>query len=96
MVCRMSKSFLRFGSFQLPSTRPEDVPLVKRLADYAIAEHFSHLEGGWAEASPRRTAHSCCTGETPSTGRDLDTQEDDGLRLVLLSTYGKARNATSG
>lgn len=45
MVCRMTKSFLRFGSFQLPSTRPEDLPLVKQLADYAIAEHFSDLEG---------------------------------------------------
>jgi len=62
VVCRMTKSFLRFGSFQLPSTRPEDLPLVKQLADYAIAEHFSDLEGrddkyeAWLQEVVGRTA----------------------------------------
>lgn len=45
VVCRMSKSFLRFGSFQLPSKREEDLDLVGQLADYTISEHFSHLNG---------------------------------------------------
>ncbi len=44
-MCRMSKSFLRFGSFQLPSKREEDLNLVGQLADYTISEHFSHLNG---------------------------------------------------
>ena len=29
VVCRASPSFIRFGTFQLPSTRPEDLPLVR-------------------------------------------------------------------
>ncbi len=45
MVCRASPSFVRFGSFQLPSTRPDDLPLVQQLADYVIRHHYPHLEG---------------------------------------------------
>jgi uncharacterized protein YdiU (UPF0061 family) len=48
----MSRSFLRFGSFQLPTTRPDDMPLVKQLADYAIKEHFSHLQGAHPDRLP--------------------------------------------
>lgn len=46
VVCRASPSFVRFGSFQLPSTRPDDLPLVGRLADYVIRHHYPHLDGG--------------------------------------------------
>ena len=45
MVCRVSPAFIRFGTFQLPSTRPEDLGLVRRLADYTIRHHYPHLEG---------------------------------------------------
>ena len=47
MVCRVSPAFIRFGTFQLPSTRPEDLGLVRRLADYTIRHHYPHLEGIW-------------------------------------------------
>jgi uncharacterized protein YdiU (UPF0061 family) len=45
VVCRVSPSFVRFGSFQLPSTRPDDLPLVKQLADFVVRHHYPHLEG---------------------------------------------------
>jgi serine/tyrosine/threonine adenylyltransferase len=46
VVCRVSPAFIRFGTFQLPSTRgPEDLPLVRQLADYVIRHHYPHLEG---------------------------------------------------
>jgi uncharacterized protein YdiU (UPF0061 family) len=45
VVCRVSPAFIRFGTFQLPSTRPEDLGLVRRLADYTIRHHYPHLEG---------------------------------------------------
>ncbi|GAA5131855.1 protein adenylyltransferase SelO [Thalassotalea piscium] len=42
VVCRVSKSFLRFGCFQLPATRG-DVTLLKQLVDYSITQNFTHL-----------------------------------------------------
>lgn len=42
IVCRVSSSFLRFGSFQLPAARG-DVTLLKSLLDYTIKTHFTHL-----------------------------------------------------
>jgi uncharacterized protein YdiU (UPF0061 family) len=45
VVCRVSPAFIRFGTFQLPSTRPEDLGLVRQLADYTIRHHYPHLEG---------------------------------------------------
>lgn len=45
-VCRLAPCFVRFGSFQLPSSRGESqVHLVKKLADWLIKYHFPHLEG---------------------------------------------------
>ncbi len=35
IVCRVAPSFLRFGNFELPSSR-EDVPLLERLVDFAM------------------------------------------------------------
>ncbi|CAN8299545.1 unnamed protein product [Cochlearia groenlandica] len=43
IVCRVSQSFLRFGSYQLHASR-EDLEIVRKLADYAIRHHFPHLE----------------------------------------------------
>lgn len=42
IVCRTSRSFLRFGSFQLPASRG-DKELLKQLLDFAINNYFSHL-----------------------------------------------------
>ncbi|CAA2965574.1 Hypothetical predicted protein [Olea europaea subsp. europaea] len=43
IVCRVSQSFLRFGSYQMHASR-EDLDLVRTLADYTIRHHFPHLE----------------------------------------------------
>ena len=46
VVCRVSPSFVRFGTFQLPALRGGDqLPLVRQLADYVIRHLYSHLEG---------------------------------------------------
>ena len=42
VVCRLSPSFVRFGSFQIFSSRNEYVEL-KQLVDTTIAHHFSYL-----------------------------------------------------
>ncbi|KAE8734741.1 putative ATP binding protein [Hibiscus syriacus] len=45
IVCRVAQSFLRFGSFQIHSSRgEEDLGIVRALADYAIRHHFPHIE----------------------------------------------------
>jgi uncharacterized protein YdiU (UPF0061 family) len=44
VVCRVAPSFLRFGNFELPYSR-EDVPLLRRLADFCIRRDFPHLRG---------------------------------------------------
>ena len=46
MVCRVARSFVRFGSFQLPVSRGSgQAPLVRLLVDYTIRHHFPHLLG---------------------------------------------------
>ncbi len=42
IVCRVSPSFLRFGSFEIFAAR-KDVANLKLLVDYTIKHHFSHL-----------------------------------------------------
>ena len=42
VVCRVSSSFIRFGSFQLPSSR-KDLSLLTQLVDYVIERDFPHL-----------------------------------------------------
>ena len=42
IVCRVSGSFMRFGTFQLPTARG-DIALLKQLADYSICTDFPHL-----------------------------------------------------
>lgn len=42
IVCRVAPTFLRFGNFQLLAAR-RDEALLRRLADYTITQHFSHL-----------------------------------------------------
>lgn len=42
VVCRVSSSFIRFGSFQLPASR-QDLSLLTQLVDYVIGRDFAHL-----------------------------------------------------
>ncbi|MGY0399491.1 MAG: protein adenylyltransferase SelO [Ostreibacterium sp.] len=42
VVCRVSSSFMRFGSFQLPASRG-NIPLLKQLVEYCIKSDFSFL-----------------------------------------------------
>ncbi|RWR77832.1 UPF0061 protein azo1574-like protein [Cinnamomum micranthum f. kanehirae] len=45
IVCRVSQSFLRFGSYQIHASRgKEDLDIVRVLADYTIRNHFPHIE----------------------------------------------------
>jgi len=43
IVCRVSPSFLRFGSFQLPASR-DDHALLKELVEFSINNDFEHLK----------------------------------------------------
>ncbi|NZA27361.1 YdiU family protein [Luteimonas sp. SJ-92] len=44
VVCRVSPSFIRFGSFELPASRG-DTALLRRLADFTLRRDFPHLRG---------------------------------------------------
>ncbi|MFV8325576.1 protein adenylyltransferase SelO [Flavobacterium sp. ZS1P14] len=44
IVCRVAPSFIRFGSFELFSSRKDYVNL-KLLADFTIRHHFPHIQG---------------------------------------------------
>ena len=65
VVCRVAPSFVRFGNFEILAAQDEP-HLSKRLADYVIAQHFSHLlqehpdpterYATWFETICRRTA----------------------------------------
>ena len=64
-ICsRVSASFIRFGSFQLPASRGGvEVDMVKVLADYVIRHHYPHLQGEpavdiWAAAWLCAQGHS--------------------------------------
>ena len=43
ITCRVSPSFLRFGSFQLPASRNDDI-LLKQLIEFSINNDFEHLK----------------------------------------------------
>ncbi|KRG84851.1 protein adenylyltransferase SelO [Stenotrophomonas acidaminiphila] len=45
VVCRVAPSFIRFGSFELPSARG-DVALLRRWVDFCIDRDFPHLAPG--------------------------------------------------
>ena len=61
VVCRVARSFLRFGTWQLPASRSEDAN-VALLTDYTIAHHYPHLQGqegaraAWFKEVCERTA----------------------------------------
>lgn len=52
VVCRLSPSFVRFGSFQIFSSRNEHEEL-RQLADVTIAHHFAHLLDDYATGSKK-------------------------------------------
>ena len=63
VVCRVSASFVRFGSFQLPAARG-DIKLLKQLVDYTIETNFPHLGQpskavylAWFKEVSERTCH---------------------------------------
>jgi uncharacterized protein YdiU (UPF0061 family) len=54
IVCRVAPSFIRFGNFELPTSR-EDVGLLNRLVDFTIRRDFPELlaaGGGGDQAAP--------------------------------------------
>ena len=55
VVCRVSPSFIRFGSFELPASRG-DVALLRRLVDFTIRRDFPELAGGELEGEALRGA----------------------------------------
>jgi uncharacterized protein YdiU (UPF0061 family) len=62
IVCRVAPSFVRFGNFEILAASGEN-DLLKRLADYVIAEHYKELGAPspatyarWFEEICRRTA----------------------------------------
>lgn len=48
VVCRVSRSFLRFGSIQLPASRGDE-QLVKQLVEYSINNDYPHLKPNHGE-----------------------------------------------
>jgi uncharacterized protein YdiU (UPF0061 family) len=52
IVCRVAPSFIRFGNFELPTSR-EDVELLNRLVDFTIRRDFAELivAGGGDQAA---------------------------------------------
>ena len=62
VVCRIAPSFVRFGNFEILAAHDE-LPVLKRLADYIITSHFPELGAPspavyarWFEEICRRTA----------------------------------------
>ena len=62
IVCRVAPSFIRFGNFQIHAARGE-LDLLRKITDYTINTHFSHLGKGskdvyldWFEEVCRTTA----------------------------------------
>lgn len=44
VVCRLSPSFIRFGTFELPSIRGgKDMALVQQIADFVIRHYYSDI-----------------------------------------------------
>ena len=56
IVCRVAPSFLRFGSFELPSARG-DLQLLRRLADFVLRTHFA------AQGEPGRDGYAAMLRE---------------------------------
>ena len=54
VVCRVSESFVRFGSFELPASRGE-LDVLRKLANHTIESHFKHLLPGQSQEPSAET-----------------------------------------
>lgn len=63
VVCRVAPSFIRFGNFELPSSRG-DHALLEKLVDFTIARDFPAVEGGTDEKRARWFAAVCARTAT--------------------------------
>ncbi|KAH1108873.1 hypothetical protein J1N35_012641 [Gossypium stocksii] len=71
VVCRVSQSFLRFGSFQIHASRGgEDLGIVRSLADYAIRHHFPRIEN-----MSKNESLSFSTGDNDQSVVDLTSNK---------------------
>jgi uncharacterized protein YdiU (UPF0061 family) len=61
IVCRVAPSFLRFGNFELPTSRGDEA-LLAQLVDFTIRRDFPHLKSGSDSAAAAST--------TPISGSD--------------------------
>ncbi len=53
VVCRVAPSFIRFGNFELPSSR-DDHALLEKLVDFTIARDFPEIDGQGYESDEKR------------------------------------------
>ncbi|MGE0115794.1 MAG: YdiU family protein [Steroidobacteraceae bacterium] len=58
IVCRVAPSFLRFGNFELPTSRG-DVALLKQLIDFTIGRDFPEIQGSEAQRYTEWFAQVC-------------------------------------
>ncbi len=58
IVCRVAPSFLRFGNYELPSTRGDEA-LLRQLADFTVRRHFPELQGEGENLYARWFAEVC-------------------------------------
>ena len=58
IVCRVAPSFIRFGNFELPTSR-KDVALLERLIDFTIARDFPELSGAGEQLRGEWFAQVC-------------------------------------
>ncbi|KAE8660320.1 hypothetical protein F3Y22_tig00116954pilonHSYRG00153 [Hibiscus syriacus] len=77
VVCRVSQSFLRFGSYQIHGSRGgEDLGIVRSLADYAIRHHFPHIEN-----MSKSESLSLSPGDNDQSVVDLTSNKYAGLTI---------------
>jgi len=58
VVCRVAPSFIRFGNFEILSSR-DDTELLKKLVDFTIARDFPEIEGDTEEKRARWFGQVC-------------------------------------
>ena len=93
VVCRVARSFLRFGSFELPASR-DDVATLKALADFTIRSYFPELGEpspgvyvAWLKEVARRTAEM--VAQWMSVGFVHGVMNTDNMSILGLTIdYG--------
>lgn len=93
IVCRAAPSFLRFGHFELPSSRG-DIALLRQLVDFSIDHDFPHTEGegeardaAWFQEIAERTAR--LMAEWMRVGFVHGVMNTDNMSILGLSIdYG--------